>query len=72
MERIVLEDYRHLGGKHCQTTAIKGILNYKGIDLSEEMLLGLGGGLGFIYWYMKMMPTPFIGGGREGGTRSSW
>jgi hypothetical protein len=26
------------------------------------MLLGLGGGIGFIYWYMKMMPSPFVGG----------
>jgi hypothetical protein len=25
------------------------------------MLLGLGGGVGFIYWYTKMMPSPFVG-----------
>jgi len=25
------------------------------------MLLGLGGGVGFIYWYMRKMPSPFIG-----------
>jgi hypothetical protein len=37
------------------------VLDYHGLSLSEEMLLGLGGGIGFIYWYMKMMPSPFIG-----------
>ncbi|MBU6998628.1 MAG: DUF4872 domain-containing protein [Theionarchaea archaeon] len=66
MERIVLEDFKYFGGKHCQTTALRNILQYYGIDMSEEMLLGLGGGLGFIYWYMKQMPAPFVGG-RSGG-----
>ncbi|KYK36629.1 MAG: BtrH N-terminal domain-containing protein [Theionarchaea archaeon] len=66
MERIVLEDFNYFGGKHCQTTALRNILRYHGVDLSEEMLLGLGGGIGFIYWYMKQMPAPFVGG-RSGG-----
>ncbi|MDP6157148.1 MAG: BtrH N-terminal domain-containing protein [Candidatus Thermoplasmatota archaeon] len=65
-ERLVLNDYNNFGGKHCQTTAIKSILGYNNLNLREEMLLGLGGGLGFIYWYMKNMPAPFIGG-RTGG-----
>ena len=66
MERIVLEDFNYFGGKHCQTTALRNILRYHGINVSEEMLLGLGGGIGFIYWYMKQMPAPFVGG-RFGG-----
>lgn len=33
-----------------------------GIELSEPMLFGLGEGLGFIYWNMKTMDFPFIGG----------
>ncbi len=60
-ETLVLEDFRQFGGKHCQTAALRNILAYHGYDLSEEMLLGLGGGLGFIYWYMKQMSSPFIG-----------
>ncbi|NHQ79887.1 BtrH N-terminal domain-containing protein, partial [Elizabethkingia miricola] len=32
------------------------------IELSEPMLFGLGEGLGFIYWNMKTMDFPFIGG----------
>jgi hypothetical protein len=48
-------------GKHCETTALKRVLDYHRLSLSEEMLLGLGGGIGFIYWYMKGMPAPFVG-----------
>jgi hypothetical protein len=61
-ETLVLKDFTCSGGKHCQTTAMKAILDYSGIRLSEDMLLGLGGGIGFIYWYMKLMPAPFVGG----------
>jgi hypothetical protein len=61
-ETFLLKDFTCTGGKHCQTTAMKGILDYSGYPLSEEMLLGLGGGIGFIYWYIKFMSAPFIGG----------
>ncbi|MFH1288434.1 MAG: BtrH N-terminal domain-containing protein [bacterium] len=60
-EKLIIKDFNYFGGKHCETAAIKHILDYRGLNLSEEMLLGLGGGIGFIYWYMKMMPAPFIG-----------
>ena len=61
-ERLMLEGFKPFIGKHCETTALKRVLDYHGLSLSEEMLFGLGGGVGFIYWYMKMMPGPFIGG----------
>ncbi len=60
-ETIVVKDFKPWGGKHCWTTALKNVLDYHGLRLSEEMLFGLGGGIGFIYWYMKFMPAPFIG-----------
>ena len=60
-EKMIIEDFKQFGGKHCQTTALKNISDYHGLHLSEEMLLGLGGGIGFIYWYMKRMSSPFIG-----------
>lgn len=60
-EKLIIQDFNQFGGKHCQTTALKSVLDYHGLYLSEEMLLGLGGGVGFIYWYMKLMPSPFIG-----------
>jgi hypothetical protein len=33
-----------------------------GHKITEEMLVGIASGLGFIYWKMKQMPTPFVGG----------
>ena len=55
-EKLIIQDFNQFGGRHCQTAALRNILVYHGLQLSEEMLLGLGGGLGFIYWYMKLMP----------------
>jgi hypothetical protein len=61
-EKPKLEKFTPFIGKHCETTALKRVLDYHGLSVSEEMLLGLGGGIGFIYWYMKLMPAPFVGG----------
>ncbi|MFW9807909.1 MAG: BtrH N-terminal domain-containing protein [Candidatus Thorarchaeota archaeon] len=61
-ERIVL-DFEHLsGGKNCMTSSLWKLLHHLGHNISEEMLVGIGSGLGFIYWKMKQMPTPFVGG----------
>lgn len=61
VERLKVQDFEQFGGKHCWTTALKNVFDYHGLHLSEEMLFGLGGGVGFIYWYMKNMIVPFIG-----------
>ena len=61
-EKLMIAGFNQFGGKHCWTTALKSLFDHHGLHLSEEMLFGLGGGIGFIYWYMKMMPAPFIGG----------
>lgn len=49
-------------GQHCETTATGTLLLQQGIDLPEPMLFGLGEGLGYIFWNMKTMEMPFIGG----------
>lgn len=49
-------------GQHCETTTTGTLLLQLGIELSEPMLFGLGEGLGFIFWNMKSMNFPFIGG----------
>jgi hypothetical protein len=67
-ERFIVKGLEPFIGRHCETTALKRVLDYHGLSLSEEMLLGLGGGIGFIYWYMKMMPAPFVGGRSGKGT----
>lgn len=54
-----------LDGFHCQTNSLAKIFYHAGHPLSEEMLLGLGAGMGFIYWKMKLSsgdPYVFIGG----------
>ncbi|MGQ4667175.1 BtrH N-terminal domain-containing protein [Metabacillus halosaccharovorans] len=42
-------DYHHQRGTHCITTAMMNLFNHFGIELSEEICFGLGGGLGFTY-----------------------
>jgi hypothetical protein len=49
-------------GQHCETTATGTLLKQLGIDLSEPMLFGLGEGLSYIFWKMKSMEFPFMGG----------
>ena len=53
-----------LDGYHCQTNSLAKIFYYYGHPLSEDMILGLGAGMGFIYWKMKMKigSYVFIGG----------
>jgi len=50
-----------LDGYHCQTNSLAKIFHYNNCPLSEDMLLGLGAGMGFMYWHQKGIP-PFIGG----------
>jgi hypothetical protein len=49
-----------LDGYHCQTNSLAKIFYFYGHPLSEEMLLGLGAGIGFIYWHQKGT-YPFVG-----------
>lgn len=57
-----IENFEPFLGQHCETTATATLLKQIGIELSEPMLFGLGEGLGYIYWHMKSMDSPFIGG----------
>ena len=58
----IIKDFKPFNGQHCETTATGSLLNQIGFELSEPMLFGLGEGLGFIFWNMKIMDFPFIGG----------
>src|SRR5690606_5403706 len=57
-----IKDFEPFTGQHCETTATGSLLKQIGIELSEPMLFGLGEGLGYIFWHMKTMDFPFIGG----------
>jgi len=59
---MILQNVKPFTGQHCETTTIGTLLYQQGIELSEPMLFGLGEGLGYIFWNMKTMDFPFIGG----------
>jgi len=59
---MIIGNFIEFKGQHCETTATGTLLKQIGINLSEPMLFGIGEGLGFIFWKMKTMDFPFIGG----------
>lgn len=59
---MIIENFKTFNGQHCETTATGSLLYQIGVELSEPMLFGIGEGLGYIFWNMKIMDFPFIGG----------
>ena len=59
---MILENFKHFDGQHCETTATGTLLKQLDIELSEPLLFGLGEGLSYIFWNIKTMSFPFIGG----------
>ncbi|MHA1269903.1 MAG: BtrH N-terminal domain-containing protein [Candidatus Helarchaeota archaeon] len=59
---FMIDNFKHMSGKNCQLSSLQKVLNHYGIEISENLLLGIASGLGFIYWDMKLMPVPFVGG----------
>src|SRR5262245_34723119 len=39
----------HTPGNHCGSTALRNLLAFHGVQVSEEMAVGLGAGAGFYY-----------------------
>ncbi|MFC1992614.1 BtrH N-terminal domain-containing protein [Chloroflexota bacterium] len=48
-------------GYHCQTNSFAKIYDFYNSSLSEDMLFGIGSGIGFMYWHQKGT-LPFLGG----------
>jgi hypothetical protein len=59
---MLIKSFSPFSGQHCETTATGSLLKSLGIEMSEAMLFGIGEGLGYIYWDMKNMDFPFLGG----------
>ena len=59
-----LQNFKALDGCHCVSSCLARIFDFYGHPLSEEMLFGLGAGMGFVYWRMKLdgKESVFIGG----------
>jgi hypothetical protein len=67
---MVVRDYAQFGGRHCETGALKNVLAHMGIvaphtgrPFTEEMLLGIGGGIGVVYFVFQFggMTSFFLG-----------
>jgi hypothetical protein len=56
-----LKGFRHFTTHHCVTGSLRHIYAFNGHDLSEDLLLGLGEGVGFAYFHFKGQ-LPFLGG----------
>ena len=46
---LKLEGFQNLVGHHCSSSALRSVLHYDGIEVSEALAFGLGSGLGFFY-----------------------
>jgi len=57
----VFEGFKSLETHHCVSGSMQHIFEFNKCNISEEMFLGLGAGVGFIYWQMKGT-DPFMGG----------
>ncbi len=56
-----LQGFQSLETHHCVTGSMRHIYEFHGYPISEDLLLGLGAGVGFIYWHQKGI-DPFYGG----------
>lgn len=45
----IIENFPHKIGIHCATACVRDLLEYNGLDYSEELCLGLGCGINFLY-----------------------
>ena len=61
MSMILVPGFKHFETLHCVTGSMRHLYAWAGQDLSEELLLGLGEGVGLGYFRFKGQ-LPFIGG----------
>jgi len=55
--------YEHVPGNHCGSTALRNLLAFHGLEISEEMALGLGAGVCFYYVVLEgQSPSRFTNG----------
>jgi hypothetical protein len=61
--RVMVPGYRHVPGNHCGSTALRNLLGFHGVEISEEMAFGLGAGACFYYVVLdEHSPTRFTNG----------
>jgi hypothetical protein len=61
--RVMVPGYRHVPGHHCGSTALRNLLGFHGVEVSEEMAFGLGAGACFYYVVLDQhSPSRFTNG----------
>jgi hypothetical protein len=61
--RVMVPRYRHVPGNHCGSTALRNLLAFHGVEISEEMAFGLGAGACFYYVTLDgQSPSRFTNG----------
>lgn len=63
-EKKVIDNFKHLSGVHCTSSALRNLFEFHGIKFSEAMIFGLGAGLGIAYLKFPKQ-SPMIGGRRQ-------
>jgi hypothetical protein len=62
-DRIMVPGYQHIPGHHCGSTALRNLLGFHGVEISEEMAFGLGAGACFYYVALdENSPSRFTNG----------
>ncbi len=63
VNRVMVPGYRHTPGHHCGSTALRNLLAFHGVEISEEMAFGLGAGACFYYVVLdEHSPSRFTNG----------
>ena len=61
-----IQNFVHLPGNNCITTAIRNILNFYGFRYPESRIYGLAEGLGFVFKRIEGQANPYLGGTGSG------
>jgi len=59
-EGKIIPGYRHQPGFHCASSAIRNVLAFRGLRVSEPAVIGLGRGPGFFYQVIDHRPSRLV------------
>ena len=59
-ENQIIPGYRHQPGFHCASSAIRNVLEFRGIKVSEPTVIGLGRAPGFFYLILNQLPSRLV------------
>ena len=64
--RNEIQNFMHLPGNNCITTAIRNILNFYGFRYPESRVYGIAEGMGFTFRRVEGLDNPYLGGSGSG------